>query len=262
MTIPGARGPARGTSARAEVSPPKGRGRGGPQLGAEEEYKALTMELLDMSEELDQMGGGDTQLAKLSVVVRLRPPKRLDGGERAVWIEGDEVHVSDAAKASDLNKPGGDRVYQVTRALPAHASQRDTYVAAALPAIDFVWEGFNASIMAMGQVGTGKTRTLFGGGGQEGLCELAVGALLDRIVLSQDPEDLAVGALLDRIFLSQDPEDFTLALSIWEVGVSQVTDLLREDPAAPMRADNGSKGFASLRVRSQTEAVQVLALTD
>ena len=39
MTISSARGPPRGTSARAEVSPPTGRGRGGPQLGAEEEYK-------------------------------------------------------------------------------------------------------------------------------------------------------------------------------------------------------------------------------
>lgn len=211
------------------------------------------------------MGGGDTQLAKLSVVVRLRPPKRLDGGERAVWIEGDEVHVSDAAKASDLNKPGGDRVYQVTRALPAHASQRDTYVAAALPAIDFVWEGFNASIMAMGQVrvppscgllaampgggvssqeaslvqghsvllllllvalaneprinlrcytlalnahaptldqvGTGKTRTLFGGGGQEGLCEVP------------SPPSLSICMFLHQLLYNQPPPLLSLLFS-------------------------------------------------
>ena len=40
----------------------------------------------------------------------------------------------------------------------------------------------------------------------------------------------------------------------------QVTDLLREDPGAANGSsgkDNGSKGFASLRVRSQAEAAQV-----
>ena len=96
------------------------------------------------------MGGGDTRLAKLSVVVRLRPPKRLDGSKRAVWVEGDEVHVVDT-KAQEINRQAGDRVFKVTCALPAHASQRDAYVAAALPAVDFVWDGFNASIMSMGQ---------------------------------------------------------------------------------------------------------------
>jgi hypothetical protein len=93
------------------------------------------------------------------------------------------------------------------------------------------------------QVSTGKTRTLLGGGGEEGLCSLAACALLDRVQLADTPSD------------------FTLALSVWEVGANNVLDLLREDPNAPARgsgADGVGRGFVSLRVRAPGEVSDVL----
>jgi hypothetical protein len=124
------------------------------------------------------MGGGDTRIAKLNVVVRLRPP-RHGSGHGSVWVDGNNVHVADG---KDKGGRMGSRVYNVSAALPTYASQRDLYNAVGVGALDTLWEGFNSSIIAMGQVGTGKTHCLFGS------------------PVSEDGEDLC-SQLLSTLFL-------------------------------------------------------------
>ena len=104
------------------------------------------------------MGGGDTRIGKHTVVVRLRPP-RHGSGYGAVWAEGSKIHVADS---KEKGARVGSRVYNVSAALPAFATQRDLYNAVGVGALDTLWDGFNSSIIAMGQVGTGKTHCLFG----------------------------------------------------------------------------------------------------
>ena len=76
-----------------------------------------------------------------------------------MWVEGSNIHVADS---KDQGARAGSRVYSVSAALPAFASHLDVYNAAGVGALDSLWDGFNAAIIAMGQVGTGKTHCLFG----------------------------------------------------------------------------------------------------
>ena len=207
-----------------------------------DDYRALTMELLDMSQELEMMGGGDTRIAKLNLVVRLRPP-RSGSGHGTVWVEGNQVHVADS---KDKGARVGSRVYSVGAALPAYSTQLDLYNAVAVGALDTLWDGFNASIIAMGQVGTGKTHSLFGS------------------PVSQD-EDLCsktLGTLFSRVRQSQSPQDFSVLLSMWDVvtdansAVTDVVDLLH-DPydSVPPQSD---KNLACVAIDSLSDGLQAL----
>lgn len=207
-----------------------------------DDYRALTMELLDMSQELEMMGGGDTRISKLNLVVRLRPP-RSGGGHGTVWVEGNHVHVADS---KDKGARVGSRVYAVSAALPAYSTQLDLYNAVAIGALDTLWDGFNSSIIAMGQVGTGKTHCLFGStiSHDEDLCSQTLSTLFSRIRQSQTPQDLSV------------------LISMWDVvtdavsGVSDVVDLLR-DPcdSVPPQSD---KNLACVSIDSLGDGLQAL----
>jgi hypothetical protein len=107
------------------------------------------------SQELEMMGGGDTRICKLNVVVRLRPP-RSHGGHGTVWVEGSSVHVADSKDRGFLKDKEriGSRVYHVTAALPAFATQDSLYNAVGVGALDTLWDGFNSAIVSMGGFGS------------------------------------------------------------------------------------------------------------
>jgi hypothetical protein len=91
------------------------------------------------SQELEMMGGGDTRISKHKVVVRLRPP-RAAFGRGSVWVEGaNKVHVGQSKEKDGRGEAS--RVYTVTTALPAYASQLDLYNAVGVGAVDTLWDG-------------------------------------------------------------------------------------------------------------------------
>eukprot|EP00960_Hanusia_phi_P057473 763576-Hanusia_phi.AAC.12 len=209
-----------------------GRNAGGPANDKEKEYKALTMHLLDMSQELEKMGGGDTRICPLKVVARVRPGQ---GGRRAVQVEGNEVRVVEAkGKEGDASSC---RTYKMTAALPANSTQQECFHATALVALNSLWEGFNSSVVAMGQTGTGKTYSMYGGE-DENLCLLTLKTLFGRIKQSHDPND------------------FMVMLSMWEIGVTDARDLLV--PQKQQEGGGGEKSFTCVEVESLSDAMQVM----
>ena len=206
----------------------------------------------DASQELEMMGGGGTRIAKLSLVVRLRPPR--SSGHLGVWIEGHNVHVADSMDRGTLKDRDRicSRVYHVGCALPPYSTQLDLYNAAGVGAVDALWDGFNSSIIAMGQVGTGKTHSLFG------------------TANAPPGEDLCsqlLSTLFARIRQSTTPQDFSVLISMWDIvtdpvsGVADVTDLLR-DPTDGARA--GGRGpdskLACVMIDSLSDALQAIEL--
>lgn len=113
----------------------------------------------------------------------------------------------------------------MTSAFPAVAHQRDVYSVIGEEALDWLWDGFNATVVAHGQCGTGKTYTLHGHGvvGEvegEGLCPRLLSALYNRIAHSQHGDA------------------FTVGISCWDVHASDVVDLLADNEGKPQVISN------------------------
>ena len=80
--------------------------------------------------------------------------------ERAVVNTRDalrEVSITQTVKAKDV-----ERTYNFDQVFGAHATQEDIYDDAVRPVVEEVLEGFNCTIFAYGQTGTGKTHTMEG----------------------------------------------------------------------------------------------------
>ena len=115
-----------------------------------------------------------------------------------------------------------ERRFDVSAAFPPNAQQNDLYQHIGESALDWLWDGFNAAIIAHGQTQTGKTYSLFGhstvgDSGGEGICLRLLAALFNRIAH-------AVPA----------PEAFTVGMSCWDVHGQFVTDLLTPEAAGTL----------------------------
>jgi hypothetical protein len=98
--------------------------------------------------------------------VRVRPPIAEDV-EIGVQLGDDrfeECVDEDAVRRTvQLRKPYFDtREFAFDTVLDRHATQADTYEAVGRPVVDDVLDGYNGTILAYGQTGTGKTYTVFG----------------------------------------------------------------------------------------------------
>jgi hypothetical protein len=69
------------------------------------------------------------------------------------------------------------------------AEQQHVYEVAARPAVESMLQGYNASIIAYGQTGTGKTYTMEGNPGQEGIVSRAVQDIFGSISADSNPQN-------------------------------------------------------------------------
>lgn len=150
------------------------------------------------------------------VVVRCRP---LNGKETA---EGRQriVDVDPGAAAVTLRPPpgGGDapRTFTFDSAFDSGASQREVYENAAMAIVNSVLEGYNGTIFAYGQTGTGKTHTMEGYGGdptQAGIIPQSFEHVFGAIQASANRQYLVRASFLEiyneeiRDLLSKNPKE-------------------------------------------------------
>ena len=100
---------------------------------------------------------------RIRVVVRVRPPiaedvDQQDAEQYAECVEEDAVRGT-----LQLKKPFFDtREFSLDTVLARDATQAQTYDVVGRPVVDDVLEGFNGTVLAYGQTGTGKTFTVYG----------------------------------------------------------------------------------------------------
>lgn len=111
------------------------------------------------------MGKKDMEIKKQSecvrVVIRVRPLSSTevkDNREKIVNMDYDKGEV--IVKRSNDNEPP--KVFTFDSTYPEVVEQEKIFNETALPIIDNVLEGFNGTIFAYGQTGTGKTHTMCG----------------------------------------------------------------------------------------------------
>ena len=136
-------------------------------------YGAMPKELMAMSAELEELGGGDTRIAKMGVYVRVVKSPRHRGREIIAEDDGtDPANFCATEGGFSLSDPrmcGDDvpvdqrwRKYKTTGFFPLLTPQSDVHAKIGHGVVDWVLDGFSACVLMLGQAGSGKTYTLFG----------------------------------------------------------------------------------------------------
>ena len=199
-----------------------------------------------MDAQLSQLGGSDlARVGTGSVWVRVAPAAPEAPGapepETVVGVDEGHVVVRDPREPVDAPSSQNYRRFRVSGTFGADASQGDVHETIGVPAVDWLLDGFNSTLVAFGEVGTGKTHSLFGGAGGErswqdqGLCGNVISQLFERVEAA--------------------PSEFVVGISAWEILNNDTFDLL----AYPVEPNPSTQPtFTNVRTNSRAAALKVL----
>ncbi|WCJ22817.1 armadillo repeat kinesin 2 [Euphorbia peplus] len=192
-------------------------------------------------------GGDDGVPGRVRVAVRLRPRN----GEECVADAdfADCVELLPEFKRLKLRKNNWDAdTYEFDEVLTEFASQKRVYEVVAKPVVESVLDGYNGTVMAYGQTGTGKTFT--------------VGHIGDDDTSSRG---IMVRAMED-ILADISPETDSISVSYLQLYMEAIQDLL--DPSNdnisivedPRTGDVSLPGATLVDIRNQQSFVELLRL--
>ncbi|CAB3232163.1 unnamed protein product [Arctia plantaginis] len=150
------------------------------------------------------------------VVVRVRPMdqrEKLDNAYNCVSI--DPVNNTVAVTRNNVVPPEPPRVYAYDAVFDTNTSQMDIYVQTASPIVEQVLKGYNGTIFAYGQTGTGKTYTMAGSNTAPEL----------RGII---PNSFA--HIFSHIAKAKEDEKFLVCVTYLEIYNEEVRDLLGNNP--------------------------------
>eukprot|EP00890_Picochlorum_soloecismus_P006336 jgi/Picsp_1/6703/NSC_04045-R1_125 kda kinesin-related len=109
----------------------------------------------------DPTGGGDSE-TNVQVIVRCRPKSEDEVTQRTPQvIQCEEAH-REVIMTQQVGGKQFNRTYHFDKVFSPDTTQERLYEAAISPIVDEVLQGFNCTIFAYGQTGTGKTHTMTG----------------------------------------------------------------------------------------------------
>ncbi|XP_013146573.1 PREDICTED: kinesin-like protein KIF3A isoform X2 [Papilio polytes] len=150
------------------------------------------------------------------VVVRVRPMdqrEKMEGSYNCVSV--DSVNNTIAVTRSNASPPEPPRIYAYDAVFDYDTSQMDIYVQTASPIVEQVVRGYNGTIFAYGQTGTGKTYTMAGSNTAPEL----------RGII---PNSFA--HIFSHIAKAKDDEKFLVCVTYLEIYNEEVRDLLGNNP--------------------------------
>ncbi|KAL7182892.1 hypothetical protein ACSBR1_041550 [Camellia fascicularis] len=184
---------------------------------------------------------------RVRVVVRLRPRNAEELVADADFA--DCVELQPELKRLKLRRNNWDSdTYEFDEVLTEFASQKRVYEVVAKPVVESVLDGYNGTVMAYGQTGTGKTYTL----GRLGEEDTA-----DRGIMVRAMEDILAEISLENDFVS---------VSYLQLYMETIQDLLNpandnisimEDPKT---GDVSVPGATLVEIRGQQSFVELLRL--
>lgn len=149
------------------------------------------------------------------VVVRVRPQseKEVQAGYRSM-VTVDDLNCSILVTNPDAQQGEPPKVFTFDSVFGTDSKQVDVYNIAARPIVENVLEGYNGTIFAYGQTGTGKTYTM------EGVRSVSE---LKGII----PNSFA--HIFGHIAKAEEDKKFLVRVSYLEIYNEEVRDLLRQD---------------------------------
>ncbi|XP_061339164.1 kinesin-like protein KIN-UB [Gastrolobium bilobum] len=188
---------------------------------------------------------GNAVLGRVRVAVRLRPPNVEEMMAEADFP--DCVELQPEVKRLKLRKNNWDSdTYEFDEVLTEYSSQKRVYEVVAKPVVESVLDGYNGTVMAYGQTGTGKTFTL-GRLGEE--------YTSDRGIMVRSMED---------IFADLSPDTDSVTVSYLQLYMETLQDLL--NPANdnipivddPRTGDVSFPGATVVEIRDQQSLLELL----
>ncbi|XP_022759380.1 kinesin-like protein KIN-UA isoform X1 [Durio zibethinus] len=198
------------------------------------------------------LGGGTAKddagvPGRVRVAVRLRPHNAEESVADADFA--DCVELQPELKRLKLRKNNWDKdTYEFDEVLTEFASQKRVYEVVAKPVVESVLDGYNGTVMAYGQTGTGKTYTL----GRLGEEDMA-----DRGIMVRAMEDILADVSL---------ESDSVSVSYLQLYMESLQDLL--DPTNdnisivedPKSGDVSLPGATLVEIRDQQSFLELLRL--
>ena len=156
----------------------------------------------------------------IEVAVRVRPMNAQEEKQGVLPI----INASEERKEVTLVRGGGNRqtrqTYTFDHVFTSYTTQSEVFEPMQ-PMIDSVMQGYEATVFAYGQTGTGKTHTM-------------EGDVMDANEKGVIPR--SVEAIFERLGRKDKYSEFSVSASYLEIYNEQLTDLLVELPAALKKA--------------------------
>jgi len=202
--------------------------------------------------------------------MRIRPPIQEDYELHERIASQTQVYNcirphADTEKLSMFRIDYDEREFGFDYVLPESADQTQTYEAVAADVVADVMRGFNGTVMAYGQTGTGKTFTIFGnnrfwdkGYGRPKMPDWTMDDIQDLAAFEPSASCGVVCRALHQIFShiqdEQEHTEFRVMVSFLQLYMENLTDLLapeksnltiREDPKTGVYVENLSQVIAT-----------------
>ncbi|KAK9035945.1 hypothetical protein V6N11_077967 [Hibiscus sabdariffa] len=191
--------------------------------------------------------GGDAVPGRVRVAVRLRPRNAEESIADADFA--DCVELQPELKRLKLRKNNWEsETYEFDEVLTEFASQKRVYEVVAKPVVESVLDGYNGTVMAYGQTGTGKTFTL----GKLGEEDTSARGIMVRS--------------MEEILANVSPEIDSVSVSYLQLYMETIQDLL--DPANdnisivedPRTGDVSLPGATHVEIRDEQSFLEILKL--
>jgi len=143
---------------------------------------------------------GEGEAERCRVLLRFRPLPDDQGGESPyVLHDGESVSV----RPRDAGA-GEDAQFHYDKILPGTSTQEEVFTCVMNDSVDAVLKGFNATVLAYGQSGAGKTFTMFGDdSGRPGIIPRAVAEIFQRIAADTGGGVFVVKASMLEIYMEE-----------------------------------------------------------
>ncbi|XP_025907431.1 kinesin-like protein KIF11 [Nothoprocta perdicaria] len=208
-----------------------------------------------------QSGGKKDEKGKnIQVVVRCRP---FNASERKASsyavIDCDQARKEVSVRTGGVTDKTSKKTYTFDMVFGAQAKQIDVYRSVVCPILDEVIMGYNCTVFAYGQTGTGKTFTMEGERSPN-----------EEYTWEEDPLAGIIPRTLHQIFekLTENGTEFSVKVSLLEIYNEELFDLLNPSPDVGERLQMFDdprnkrgviiKGLEEITVHNKNEVYQIL----
>lgn len=200
----------------------------------------------------------DEKGKNIQVVVRCRPFNSAERKASALpVVECDHLRKEVILRTGGLTDKSSRKTYTFDMVFGSSTKQIDVYRSVVCPILDEVIMGYNCTIFAYGQTGTGKTFTMEGERSPNG-----------EYTWEEDPLAGIIPRTLHQIFekLSTDGTEFSVKVSLLEIYNEELFDLLNPDVSEKLQMFDDPrnkrgviiKGLEEITVHNKDEVYQIL----
>ncbi|XP_058508009.1 kinesin-like protein KIF11 isoform X2 [Solea solea] len=201
----------------------------------------------------------DEKGRNIQVVVRCRPFNTMERKSSYGVVDCDQNRKEVVMKTGGMNDKTSRKTYTFDMVFGPAAKQIDVYRSVVCPILDEVIMGYNCTVFAYGQTGTGKTFTMEGERSPD-----------EQFTWEEDPLAGIIPRTLHQIFekLSENGTEFSVKVSLLEIYNEELFDLLSpsEDVSERLQLFDDPrnkrgvvvKGLEEVTVHNKDEVYQIL----